>query len=49
MAEINILPQQAFDSQIFIDAFRVRWEFDGSAKCWRKIGQEPDIPAATEF
>ena len=49
MAEIRILPPQAFDGQIFIDAFRVKWEFDGSTKCWKKIGQCSDIPVASEI
>lgn len=48
MAEIKSLPTQAFDGQIFIDAFRVKWEFDGSSQCWRKIGQSPDIPVVSE-
>lgn len=47
--KFNVLPQQAFDGQIFIDAFRVKWSFDGDANCWRKIGTVPDIPVATEL
>lgn len=43
------LPTQAFDGQIFIDAHRVKWEFDGSIKCWKKIGTVPDVPMASEF
>jgi len=45
----NVLPQQAFDGQIFIDAFRIKWVFDGDANCWRKVGTVPDIPLATEL
>jgi hypothetical protein len=45
----NTLPQQAFDGQLFIDAFRVKWQFDGKAKCWRNIGTCPEIPVATEL
>jgi hypothetical protein len=37
-----------FDSQIFIDATRTKWQFDGSVKCWRKIGPVPEIPPASE-
>lgn len=43
------LPSIPFDGQIFIDAFRVKWEFDGSLKCWRKTGSVPEIPTATEL
>jgi len=49
MAQQNTLPPQAFDGQIFIDAFRVKWQFDGKAKCWRNIGTCPDIPVASEL
>lgn len=45
----NTLPQQAFDGQLFVDAFRVKWQFDGSTKCWRNIGTCPDIPVASEL
>jgi hypothetical protein len=49
MSEIKTLPPQAFDGQTFIDAYRVEWRFDGSAQCWRRIGQRTDIPVASEF
>jgi len=42
------LPTAPFDGQIFIDAFRVKWQFDGDSHCWRRIGVEPDIPVATQ-
>jgi len=45
----NTLPLQAFDGQLFIDAFRVKWQFDGKVKCWRNIGTCPEIPIATEL
>jgi hypothetical protein len=45
----NTLPLQAFDGQLFIDAFRVKWQFDGKVKCWRNIGTCPEIPVATEL
>jgi hypothetical protein len=41
------LPTTPFDGQIFIDAFRVKWVFDGEVECWRSQGQVPDIPVAT--
>lgn len=41
------LPISPFDGQIFIDAFRVKWVFDGEVECWRSRGQVPDIPIAT--
>lgn len=43
------LPTQAFDGQIFIDAFRIKWQFDASKQCWLKIGRVPDLPIANEF
>jgi hypothetical protein len=49
MANSDALPPQAFDGQIFIDAFRVKWQFDGSAQCWKNIGQCSDIPVASEL
>ena len=49
MGNIKTLPPQAFDGQIFIDAFRVKWRFDGSTKCWKKIGQCSEIPVASEM
>lgn len=41
------LPLMPFDGQIFIDAFRVQWRFDGEVECWRREGQVPGIPVAT--
>lgn len=49
MANTDALPSQAFDGQVFIDAFRVKWKFDGSTQCWKKIGKCPDIPVASEI
>lgn len=45
----DALPSQAFDGQIFIDAFRVKWKFDGSAQCWKKIGRCSETPVASEL
>lgn len=45
----NTLPSQAFDGQIFIDAFRVKWQFDGSAKCWKHMGRTDETPVASEI
>ena len=45
----NKFPQLPFDGQVFIDAFRMKWEFSKIAKCWQKKGSVPDIPAATEL
>lgn len=45
----NTLPTQAFDGQIFIDFRRIKYVFDGSNQCWRRVGTVPDIPIATEF
>jgi hypothetical protein len=41
------LPSLPFNGQIFIDAFRIKWEYDG--ECWRRIGTVPDVPVATEL
>lgn len=43
------LPPTAFDGQIFIDAFRVKWRFDGKARCWKRVGTVSDIPSASEL
>jgi hypothetical protein len=47
--EFNVLPEQPFDGQVFIDAFRIKWIYDGSVNCWRNAGTVPDIPVATEL
>lgn len=49
MSEIRTLPSQAFDGQIFVDAYRVEWKFDGSTQCWQRVGQRSDIPVASEL
>lgn len=41
------LPNMPFNGQVFIDAFRIKWEYDG--QCWRKVGTVPDVPVATEL
>ena len=45
---MSILPQKPFDSQEFIDAFRVKWRFDGDLQCWKNVGTVPDIPIVDE-
>lgn len=45
----TILPTQAFDGQVFIDFRRIKYVFDGSNKCWRRVGTVPDIPVANEI
>jgi len=42
-------PTLPFDSQVFIDAFRVKWVYDQSANCWMRRGSVPDVPIATEL
>lgn len=42
-------PSRPFDGQIFIDPFRIKWVFDGSLKCWRRVGKITDIPTASEI
>lgn len=37
-----------FDGQEYIDAYRVKWQYDGDSKCWRRVGPVPEIPIATE-
>jgi hypothetical protein len=41
-------PLIPFDGQEFIDAWRIKWVYDGSTKCWRRSGTVPEIPLATE-
>jgi hypothetical protein len=41
-------PNRPFDGQIFIDAHRVKWEYNSETKCWRRIGSVNDIPQASE-
>lgn len=43
----SYLPENPFDSQVFIDVFGVQWEFDSSVQCWRRIGAQNEIPLAT--
>jgi hypothetical protein len=42
-------PSKPFDGQIFIDSFRIKWIFDGSVQCWKRIGKITDIPTASEI
>lgn len=44
----HIHPSRPFDGQIFIDAHRVKWEYNSETKCWRKIGSVNDLPKASE-
>ena len=49
MAQKNTnFPLVPFDSQVFIDAFRIKWVYDSSVKCWKRVGTVPDVPIATE-
>jgi hypothetical protein len=41
-------PLVPFDGQEFIDAFRMKWVYDGSVKCWKRVGTVPNIPVASE-
>lgn len=45
----NNLPTTPFDGQSFIDAYRIKWVYDGSTNCWKRIGAVPDIPLANEL
>lgn len=42
------LPSRPFDGMVFIDAFRIRWIFDASTRCWRRDGMVSDIPLASD-
>lgn len=43
---MNTLPPSPFDGQIFIDALRIKWVYDGPSMSWTKIGPATDIPIA---
>lgn len=43
------LPELPFDGQIFIDAFRVKWEYNSELRCWQRRGVVSELPAATEL
>lgn len=42
----QILPQDPFDGQEFIDAFRVRWVYNAEDDTWNKAGVASDVPVA---
>lgn len=44
-----VFPEQPFDGQVFIDAFRVRWIYDTETNCWMRSGSVNEIPVATEL
>jgi len=46
--KISNFPVVPFNSQIFIDAFRIKWQYDAESRCWRRIGTVPEIPMASE-
>jgi len=45
---VTNFPAIPFDGQEFIDAFRIKWRYDASVKCWQRIGSVQDIPVATD-
>lgn len=42
-------PLVPFDGQEFIDAYRMKWIYDASIKCWRRSGTVTDVPMASEI
>ena len=46
--KVTNFPIVPFDGQDFIDAYRIKWRYDGSVKCWKRVGAVPEIPLATE-
>ena len=47
--KVTNFPGIPFDGQEFIDAFRMKWVYDGEVKCWKRIGTVQDIPVATAY
>lgn len=42
------LPIQPFDGQIYVDVYRVKWQFNSESNCWIKVGLTGDVPVADE-
>ncbi len=40
------LPRAPFDGQVFIDAFRVKWQYNAEDNNWVRVGVVNDIPIA---
>lgn len=46
-SDLVSIPSNPFNGQIFIDAFRIKWEYDSEAACWIRKGSVTSFPEAT--